>query len=177
MRLFLFTLFIVDFYVSTYCQGKMCACFDAVHNRLHSIDTQFTSPQVTPFDDGRLHIKLEVFGASFDLDLRKNLFISDNYIEHTSNQQAKPQIVSSHHFVASGKSKFFYPQTLCHYKGRVANIERSWAAISYCDHRLNGLFEADGTEYHLQQTDPDDKVKVFTTSTVHNFSCGNCIVW
>ena len=61
----------------------------------------------------------------------------------------------------------------CHYVGSVINTTQSWVAISYCDHLLNGIFEADGVVYHLQQHDANDNVKIFTKTKIdRNLTCG-----
>lgn len=128
-------------------------------NLFHSShqESQWTIPHIH-FTSGRLHIKIQAFNHNFTLDLRQNPFLTSNY--HDAIVSRNSTKTSSHN------------ENWCHYKGNVVEANPSWAAVSYCDGKLNGAFEVEGLTYHLHQSIDDKKVKIFTNSKAPFYHCG-----
>lgn len=119
---------------------------------------QWTIPHIYYKDTNRLHIKINFLHRNYVLDLKPNHFLASNYHETA---------LSNDYNQTKGKS----PEDWCHYRGTVSNFESSWAAISYCNNKLNGIFQVDNTIYHIQQLNDEKKVKIFTKPNT-NYRCG-----
>lgn len=144
------------------------------------LESQWTVPQVSKISSNRLHIQIAAFNRQFSLDLNASQFLSSNYQEATISRKGANLTAPSVNQPAVSSNQnndqfniivpHFLLQNWCHYQGNVIDADPSWAAISYCNNKLNGIFETDGVTYHLQQSPSSGKVNIFTyTSKYH---CG-----
>lgn len=127
--------------------------------RISCFDFELIQPKIERFsnNDEELRIKFTAFNQNFTIDLIRNYFISNNYHESPEND--------------------YETNKHCHYKGNV-NVKQSqsssFAAISFCDNQLNGIFILNDVEYHLEQQKESKKVKIFINNplTINTYHCG-----
>ncbi|KPM10617.1 disintegrin and metalloproteinase domain-containing protein 12-like protein [Sarcoptes scabiei] len=123
-------------------------------------DHELIRPKIFKIGPNRLKILIDAFNQSFSLDLKPSDFLSDDYREF-------PQ---RFHDIRKKKN--------CHFQGKVNGTSSSFAAISYCDNHLNGVFKIYYLHFNLEQIGDNKSLigdvkisRIITSSYFENHRC------